>query len=150
MRSGGEMPAGGAVTTSADLTRSARCSGAADSSTGCGVLSPAMVAPAARSHTGAAISRAQSTYNFEVHGADPRPTQVGLGFAVRGSGLNNPPFGSLNSPGAFGMPGAGSAMLWIDPEYDAVFAALSTGLMEGWTSSLRYQRLSDLAVAAFV
>lgn len=46
--------------------------------------------------------------------------------------------------------GRGSTMPWNDPVHDAVFAALSTGLMVGWASSLRYQRLSDRALAAFV
>jgi len=44
--------------------------------------------------------------------------------------------------------GAGSTIFWVDPERDLTFVCLTAGLIEESASIMRFQRLSDMVVAA--
>ena len=46
--------------------------------------------------------------------------------------------------------GAGSTIFWIEPERDLTFVCLTAGLLEESRSMDRFQRLSDLVLAAVV
>jgi len=56
--------------------------------------------------------------------------------------------GHLTSPGTYSGQGAGSTLFWVDPARDLTFICLTAGVMEDSDSILRFQRLSDLVVAA--
>ena len=56
----------------------------------------------------------------------------------------------MASPRTFGGIGAGSALFWVDPERDLTFVCLTSGFLEETRSMDRFQRLSDLAIAAVV
>lgn len=56
-------------------------------------------------------------------------------------------FGTLTSPRTFGAFGAGSSLVWVDPERRLSFVCLTSGVMAEDANILRFQRLSDLAVA---
>jgi len=58
--------------------------------------------------------------------------------------------GVTTSPRTFAVLGAGSTVLWVDPDRDLIFVLLSAGLMEEGRSQLHLQRLSDLVVASVV
>jgi len=139
-----EIPAAGALSTAADLFRFAESLRGAD---GAGLLSPAMMRLATTNHTGLRPNRLWS-YARELRGWDEFPAFLGLSFWLRGSGLFPTPFGMTNSPGAFGHPGAGSTLFWVDPERALTFVLLTAGLIEETSSVERFQRLSDLAIAA--
>jgi CubicO group peptidase (beta-lactamase class C family) len=81
-------------------------------------------------------------------GWEPPPAYIGLGFSVRGERIVHHQFGTMTSPETFGNYGAGSTMFWIDPELDMTFACLTAGVMTQAANIERFQRLSDLAVAA--
>jgi CubicO group peptidase (beta-lactamase class C family) len=73
-----------------------------------------------------------------------------LGFFLRGEGEFPMPMGLTTSPGTFAGLGAGSTIFWVDPERDLTFVCFTAGLLEEGPSFLRFQRLSDLVVAAVV
>jgi CubicO group peptidase (beta-lactamase class C family) len=144
-----EIPAGGAVSTVADLFRWAetlRRGGALD---GQRLLSPAIVRLATTISTG---DRPNGFYAFacEQRGWDPFPANIGLSFFVRGEGIFPSYFGVTSSPRTFGGLGAGSQMFWVDPERDLLFVCLTAGLVEESRHLDRSQRLSDLVQAAVV
>jgi len=144
-----EIPAGGAVSTTADIFRWAealRCGGVLD---GMRILSPAILELATTNHTGL---RPNNLWNYarELRGWDEFPAFLGLSFFLRGSGIFPTYFGTLASPGTFGGIGAGSALFWVDPERDLTFVCLTAGLLEESHSLERFQRLSDLVHAAVI
>ncbi|HXQ23256.1 MAG TPA: serine hydrolase domain-containing protein [Candidatus Acidoferrales bacterium] len=144
-----EIPAGGYVSTAADVFRFAemlRRGGALD---GVRILSPPMLELIQTNHTG---DRPNSLwdYTYDMRGWEPFPAYLGLGFFLRGEGIHPTPFGTLASPRTFGGLGAGSNVFWIDPVRDLSYAFLSSGLMEDSYSVERHQRLSDLVFAALV
>jgi CubicO group peptidase (beta-lactamase class C family) len=148
IRAHGDFAGGGMVTTAADLLRlceTLRTGGTADDFR---LLSPAMIALAASNLTGALTNVSALAYQMEVHGVNPYPAQIGLGFYARGTGIFQTSFGLLSSPGTYGIMGAGSSVAWIDPARGVSFVALSAGLMESYASYQRFQRLSDVAIAA--
>jgi CubicO group peptidase (beta-lactamase class C family) len=57
-------------------------------------------------------------------------------------------FGTLASPRTHGHQGAGSGVVWVDPARDLCFAMLSAGVMHEADNIERFQRLSDMALAA--
>jgi CubicO group peptidase (beta-lactamase class C family) len=57
-------------------------------------------------------------------------------------------FGTLASPGTFGAHGAGTTIFWVDPERDISFVGLMTGLIPTVDNLYRWQRLSDIVLAA--
>jgi CubicO group peptidase (beta-lactamase class C family) len=76
------------------------------------------------------------------------PACIGLGFNVRGTKIVNTQLGTLTTPGTFGNYGAGSVLEWVDPELDITFVALTAGLLDQARNIERFQRVSDLVVAA--
>lgn len=144
-----EIPAGGYVSTAADVHRFAamlRGGGALD---GVRVLSPAMLETATVIRTGA-MPNSLFEYTQALRGWAPFPANLGLGFFVRGEGVHPTPFGTLASPRTFGGFGAGSTTFWVDPTRGLAYAFLSTGLLEESRSMERHQRLADLVHAAVV
>ena len=139
-----EIPSLGCVTTAADL---ARFTGMLHGH-GPAFLAPATLAAAMRNHTGTLVNETWS-YAIETRGWKPWPANLGLGFYLRGEGIQPSPFGTLASPGTFGGLGAGSTMFWVDPESDVSCVYLSTGLItdESYNTD-RMQRISDLVHAA--
>jgi len=143
-----EIPAGGFVSTAADVFRFAealRRGGALDGSQ---VLSPAMVAYATRNHTGT-MPNDLWAYARELKGWPSFPAYLGLGFFLRGEGMIPTYCGHLASPRSFGAMGAGTTNYWVDPERDMTMVCLTSGFVEEANSALRFQRLSDVAIAEF-
>jgi CubicO group peptidase (beta-lactamase class C family) len=56
--------------------------------------------------------------------------------------------GHCSSPGTYSGQGAGSTIFWVDPERDLTFVCLTAGVLEDSDNILRFQRLSDMVVAA--
>lgn len=142
-----EIPAGGYLSTAADVHRFAamlRGGGVLD---GVRVLSPATVELVQRNRTGA-MTNTLWDYAIADRGWALFPANLGLGFFLRGDGIHPTPFGTLATPRTFGGFGAGSTTFWIDPERDLTYAFLSCGLMEDSYSLERHQRLSDIVHAA--
>jgi CubicO group peptidase (beta-lactamase class C family) len=144
-----EIPAGGTVSTAADVFRFAdmlRQGGTLDDAR---ILSPAIVELATLNHTGL---KPNSLWNYacESRGWDVFPAYLGLSFFLRGEGIFPTYFGTMASPGTFGGIGAGSTIFWVDPERDVTFVCLTTGLLEESHSLDRFQRLSDLVHAAVI
>jgi CubicO group peptidase (beta-lactamase class C family) len=140
-----ELPAAGLLTTAADLFRFAESlRGNADLPC---LLSPATMRLATTNQTGPHPNRLWS-YARELCGWPEFPAFVGLTFWLRGTGTFPTPFGTLASPGTFGHPGAGSTLYWVDRERALTFVFLTAGLIEETRSVERFQRVSDLVIAA--
>jgi CubicO group peptidase (beta-lactamase class C family) len=145
----GEVPAGGYVSTAADIHLFAEMLRRGGEINGHRILSPAMIDLATRNHTGTVRNEVFDCV-LELRGWEPWPAYLGLGFWLRGDTITPGPFGSLNSPRSYGGFGAGSTGFWVDPERDLTFVMLTTGLMEESRSFERFQRISDLVVSALV
>lgn len=146
---GSEIPAGGYVTTIADLYAFAdllRGGGARD---GFRLLSPAMLDLASRNFTGDRTNSLMD-YATAMRRWEPWPGRVGLGFFVRGEGITPGPLPNLGSPQTYGGWGSGTSCIWVDPDRDVCFALLTTGVMEDSDHIERVRRLSDAALAALV
>jgi CubicO group peptidase (beta-lactamase class C family) len=142
-----EMPWVGAVSTVPDLfrlTEMLRRGGALD---GVRILSPATLDMARRNWTG---DKPNELYKVLAHkrGWQPAPAYIGLGFSLRGTAHCHHMFGTLTSSETFGNYGAGSALFWVDPLHQVTFVCLTAGVMESNDNIERFQRLSDIAVAA--
>jgi CubicO group peptidase (beta-lactamase class C family) len=142
-----EMPWVGAVSTTGDLLKFAemlRQGGALD---GVRILSPALLDQATLNRTG---DRPNELYKQLAlsRGWAPYPAYIGLGFSLRGEAICHHQFGTLASPRTFGHAGAGSALFWVDPKLDLTFVCLTAGVMNEADNVERFQRLSDLAIAA--
>jgi len=146
---GAEIPAGGYLTTLADLVRFAEMLRRGGELDGRRILSPAMIELATRNHTGDKPNSLLD-YTIQMRGWAPFPASLGLGFFVRGDGVVPGPFGNLCSARTFGGLGAGSTGFWVDPVRDLTFSFLSTGLMEDSHHMERLSRLSDVVVASLV
>lgn len=144
-----EIPAGGAVSTAADIFRFAEMLRLGGELDGVRILSPAIIELATTNHTGL---KPNSLWNYarELRGWDEFPAYLGLSFFLRGEGIFPTYFGTMASPGTFGGIGAGSTLFWVDPERDLTFVCLTTGLLEESHSVDRFQRLSDLVHAAVI
>ncbi|MBV8854670.1 MAG: beta-lactamase family protein [Sinobacteraceae bacterium] len=144
-----EMPWVGCVSTAADMMRFAemlRRGGALD---GKRVVSAAMVKQARTIWTGDKPNEFYASAIRAAGGIAP-PANLGLGFSVRGPQMGTSMFGTLASAGTFGAHGAGTTLFWIDPERDISFVGLMTGLMKTVDNLYRWQRLSDILLAAAV
>ena len=144
-----EIPGGGGVGTAADIFRLAEMFRRGGELDGARILSPAIIRLAAMNHTGL---KPNSLWNYtrETRCWDEFPASLGLGFFVRGTGVFPTYLGTLASPNTFGGVGAGSTIFWIDPERDVTFVCLTAGALEESYSVDRFQRLSDLVLAAVV
>ena len=76
------------------------------------------------------------------------PAYLGLGFSLRGEVIGHHLFGTLTSAQTFGNYGAGTTLIWVDPELDMTFVGLCTGVMTSGDNIDRWQRLCDIAVSA--
>jgi len=86
---------------------------------------------------------------LKMRGWQPIPAFFGLAFYLRGQGIFPHAFGTLAAPQTFGSLGLGSTMYWVDPVRNNTFVCFTSGLMEESRSVERFQRLSDLVVAAY-
>ena len=75
---------------------------------------------------------------------------MGLGFALRGTGMHHALYGTLASPETFGNYGAGTSLFWVDPVREITFSFLSAGVMNSDTNIERFQRLSDVLISAAI
>jgi CubicO group peptidase (beta-lactamase class C family) len=142
-----EIPAGGCVSTAGDVLRFAEALRRGGELEGRRILSPAMVHLATQNHTGTMPNNLWN-YCVEMRGWPIFPAYLGMGFFLRGTGIQPTYFGTMASPATFGAMGAGSTVFWVDPERGITFVCLTTGLLEESYSCDRFQRLSDLALAA--
>lgn len=139
----------GAASTTGDLQRfmeMLRNEGTLD---GTRILSPRTVALARSVWTGDLPNELYKTVALRSGYAVP-PANIGLGFNVRGHGMHVTQLGTLTSPETFGNYGAGTGLIWVDPELGISFVGLSAGLLSQAENIARYQRLSDLVVGAAV
>jgi CubicO group peptidase (beta-lactamase class C family) len=142
-----EMPWVGAVSTAGDMMRFAemlRCGGTLD---GKNIVSSAMIKQARTIWTGDKPNEFYASGIRAAGGIAP-PANIGLGFSVRGSQMGTSLFGTLGSPSTFGAHGAGTTIFWVDPERDISFVGLMTGLMKTIDNLWRWQKLSDILLAA--
>ena len=146
---GAEIPAGGYLTTIDDLNRFTQMLARGGILDGTRILSPRTLAYCARNHTGDK-SNGLFDYSRDTRGWAPFPANIGIGFFVRGSGIQPGPMSNLSSPQTFCGWGAGSTCFWVDPREELSFSFLSTGLMEETYHIERLQRLSDLVVTSLV
>lgn len=146
---GAEVPAGGYLTTLADLARFAEMLCRGGELDGARILAPATIAYASRNHTGDKPNSIWA-YTEAMRGWKPFPASIGLGFFVRGEGVIPGPFSNLSSAQTFGGFGAGSSAFWVDPDRNLTFSILTTGLMEDSHHIERVSRLSDVVLAAVV
>lgn len=142
-----EMPWVGAVATVPDLVRFAEMQRRGGELDGVRILSPALLDQATINRTG---DRPNELYKqlAIARGWQPYPAYIGLGFSLRGEAICQHQFGTLSSPRTFGHWGAGSALYWVDPKLDLTFVCLTAGVMDEGENVERFQRLSDLAIAA--
>jgi CubicO group peptidase (beta-lactamase class C family) len=143
-----EIPAGGFVSTGADVFRFAEAMRQGGAWNGKRVLSKPMVELATSNHTGARPNDLW-TYARELKDWPLFPANLGLGFFLRGEGLQPTYFGHLSTPGTYGAMGAGTTNFWVDPVRNITMVCLTTGFLEEANSALRFQRLSDVAIAEF-
>jgi CubicO group peptidase (beta-lactamase class C family) len=143
-----EIPAGGFISTGADVFRFAEALRLGGALNGKRVLSKPMVELATSVHTGAKPNDLW-TYARELKGWPLFPANLGLGFFLRGEGLHPTYSGHLSTPGAYGAMGAGTTNFWVDPVRNITMVCLTTGFLEEANSALRFQRLSDVAIAEF-
>ncbi len=146
---GAEVPAGGFLTTSADVHRFATMLGNGGELDGVRILSPRTLEYCARNHTG---DRRNVLFDYarDTRGWAPWLANIGIGFFVRGEGLQPGPLSNFSSARTFCGWGAGSTCFWIDPVQQLTFSFLSTGLMEETYHCERLQRLADLVVTSLI
>jgi len=144
-----EMPWVGAVSSTPDLFRFAEMLRLGGSLDGARIISPAIIELATRNWTG---DKPNELYKAvaERAGWRPYPAYMGLGFALRGSGIHHAIYGTLCSPYTFGNYGAGSALFWVDPVREVTFAFLSAGVMNQAENIVRFQRICDIVSSAVV
>ncbi len=142
-----EVPAGGVFSTVADIYRFSEMLRRGGELDGVRLLSPAIVKLALTNHTG---MHSNDLYDYarEMYGWPEWPAFLGLSFFLRGVGAFPTPLGMTTSPNTFAGLGAGSTVFWVDPERDLTFVCFTAGLLEEGASMLRFQRLSDMVVAA--
>ncbi len=143
-----EIPAGGFVSTAGDIFRFAEALRQGGRLGDKRILSRPMVEFATRNHTG---TKTNNLWNYarEMLNWPAFPANLGLGFFLRGEGMIPTYCGQLASPSAYGAMGAGTTNYWVDPERDMTMVCLTTGFLEEANSAMRFQRLSDTAIAEF-
>ncbi len=142
-----EIPAGGVFSTVLDIYRFSELYRRGGEIDGKRLLSPAIVRLATTNHTG---THRNDLFDYarEEYGWPEFPAYLGLSFFLRGEGIFPTPLGLSTSPETFAGLGAGSTVFWVDPKRDLTFVCFTAGLLEEVASVIRFQRLSDLVVAA--
>lgn len=149
MVEGCEIPAGGYLTTINDVHRFAQMLQNGGELDGVRILSPKTIEYCSQNFTGDKVN-GLFDYAKDFRGWEPWPANIGMGFFVRGEGVQPGPMSNFSSPRTYCGWGAGSTCFWVDPDSDLTFSFLSTGLMEETYHMERVQRLSDLVVASMV
>lgn len=144
-----EAPHVGCASTSGDLYRFCEMLRRGGELDGVRILSPRTIAVARQVHTGDMPNELYKAAHLRA-GWQVAPAYMGLGFNVRGTRIVNHQLGTLTSPETFGNYGAGSTLIWVDPELDVSFAATSAGVMTQTANIERFQKLSDLVVTAMI
>lgn len=144
-----ESPHVGVASTANDLWRFSEMLRRGGELDGTRILSPTVIRLARQVHTGDMPNELYRTAHLRA-GWEVAPAYMGLGFNVRGTAIVPHQLGTLTSPQTFGNYGAGSTLLWVDPELDVSFAACSAGVMTQTANIARFQKLSDLVVSAMV
>ena len=142
-----EMPWVGCVSTAGDMMRFAEMLRGGGTLDGRRIVSRALIERARTIWTGDKPNEFYANGIRAAGGIAP-PANIGLGFSVRGPQMGTTMFGTLASPGTFGAHGAGTTIFWVDPERDVSFVGLMTGLMTTIDNLWRWQRLSDIVLAA--
>lgn len=142
-----EMPWVGAVSTVPDLFRFAEMLRRGGELEGARVLSPALIDAATVNRTGEKPNELYMQL-LASRGWAPYPAYIGLGFFLRGEAICPHQFGTLASPRTFGNTGYGSTIFWVDPNREITFVCLTAGVMNEADNIERFQRLSDMALAA--
>jgi CubicO group peptidase (beta-lactamase class C family) len=142
-----EMPWVGAVSTVPDLLRFSQMLRRGGELDGVRILSPALIEQATLNRTGEKPNELYRALALS-RGWEPYPAYIGLGFFLRGDAICHHQFGTLCSPRTFGHTGAGSTIFWVDPKLDLTFVCLTAGVIDEGENIERFQRLSDMAVAA--
>jgi len=142
-----EMPWVGCVSTAGDMMRFAEMLRGGGTLDGVPMISRALVECARTVWTGDKLNEFYAAGIRAAGGIVP-PANIGLGFSVRGSQMGTTMFGTLASPNTFGAHGAGTTIFWVDPQRDISFVGLMTGLMPTIDNIWRWQRLSDIVLAA--
>jgi CubicO group peptidase (beta-lactamase class C family) len=144
-----ESPHVGCASTTGDLYRFCEMLRRGGELDGKRILSPAMLRAARQNRTGEMPNELYKAAHLRA-GWAVAPAYIGLGFSLRGTAMCNHQFGTLTSPETFGNYGAGSTLIWVDPELDVSFAACSAGVMKNTDNIERFQKLGDLVVSAMV
>jgi len=144
-----EFPAGGAIGTASDLFRFTEMLRRGGELDGIRILSPGIIKNATMNHTGS-LSNDIWDYAREMRGWPDWPAYLGLSFFLRGEGIFPTSIGTSTSPGTYSGQGTGSTIFWVDPERDLTFVCLTAGVIEDGDNILRFQKLSDMVVAAVV
>ncbi|OMH37097.1 serine hydrolase [Tersicoccus sp. Bi-70] len=137
----------GAASTTSDLQRFMEMLRQGGTLDGARILSPRTVRLATTVWTGDLPNELYRTVALRSGYAVP-PAALGLGFNIRGDGIVVTQLGTLTSPSTFGNYGAGSALMWVDPELDLSFVCLTAGLLSQSENIARFQRISDVVAAA--
>jgi CubicO group peptidase (beta-lactamase class C family) len=144
-----EIPWMGCISTVYDLFRFAEMLRRGGELDGARILSPASVKQATTIQTGT-LANDYYVQMMEEHGIKPPPANIGLDFQIRGEGVGPNSMGNLTSPGTYGKFGLGGTGFWVDPERDVTFVFLRSGLLEHLNDTAKYQRISDMAMAAIL
>ena len=144
-----EFPAGGAIGTAGDLFRFTEMLRRGGELDGTRILSPSIIKEAVTNHTGT-LRNDIFDYAREMRNWPEWPAYLGLSFFLRGEGVFPTPMGITTSPGTYSGQGTGSTLFWVDPERGLTFVFLSAGVIEDSDNILRFQKLSDMVVAAVV
>ncbi len=144
-----EIPWMGCVSTAYDLFRFAEMLRRGGELEGARILSPASVKQATTIQTGTLANQYFAPV-MEEHGIKLPPANIGLDFQIRGVGVGPNSMGNLTSPGTYGKFGLGGTGFWVDPERDVTFVFLRSGLLEHLNDTAKYQRISDMAMAAIL
>lgn len=149
MVEGCEIPAGGYLTTMHDVDRFTHMLANGGELDGVRILSPKTLEYCAQNFTG---ERRNVLFDYaeDTRGWKPWRANIGIGFFVRGEGIQPGPMSNLSSPATFCGWGAGSTCFWVDRAQELSFSFLSTGLMEETYHIERVQRLSDLVVTSLI
>ncbi len=142
-----EFPAGGAIGTVSDIFRFTEMLRRGGELDGNRILSPAIIQAAVTNQTGT-LPNDIFDYAREMRGWPEWPAYIGLSFFLRGEGIFPTPIGISTSPGTFSGQGTGSTIFWVDPERDLTFVCFTAGVIEDGDNILRFQKLSDMVVAA--